>query len=92
MPPQGELVIAKCTVRAAAEDPDYRQSMRCGRHEMLADELPFVAPNPYDVLLAHVSKPIPSIREKAPDAPEGPLTFVERATQKKKRKQGKRGR
>jgi len=40
MPPQGELVIAKCTVHAAAEDPDYRQSVRCGRHEMLADERP----------------------------------------------------
>src|ERR1700752_2261179 len=57
MPPQGELVIAKCTVHAAAEDPDYRQSVRCGRHEMLVDERPArggadAGPMPFEYLLA----------------------------------------
>jgi hypothetical protein len=38
MPAQSEMVLAKCHVTAAAEDPNYRQSVRCGRHEMIADE------------------------------------------------------
>jgi len=37
---QGELVIAKCSVAGAAEDPNYRQAVRCGRHEMIVDERP----------------------------------------------------
>jgi hypothetical protein len=44
MPAQAEMVLAKCNVAAAAaaaaEDPNYRQSLRCGRHEMLSDERP----------------------------------------------------
>jgi putative redox protein len=57
MPPQSELVIAKCTVHAAAEDPDYRQRVRCGRHEMLVDERPArggadAGPMPFEYLLA----------------------------------------
>ncbi len=57
MASQGELVIAKCTVHAAAEDRDYRQSVRCGRHEMLADERPArggadAGPMPFEYLLA----------------------------------------
>jgi putative redox protein len=57
MAPQGELVIAKCTVHAAAEDPDYRQSVRCGRHEMLVDERQArggadAGPMPFEYLLA----------------------------------------
>jgi putative redox protein len=40
MPAQSEMVLAKCHVTAAAEDPNYRQSVRCGRHEMIADERP----------------------------------------------------
>jgi putative redox protein len=57
MPPQTELVLAKCTATAAAEDPNYRQTLRCGRHEMLADERPArggadAGPMPFEYLLA----------------------------------------
>jgi len=57
MASQGELVIAKCTVHAAADDPDYRQSVRCGRHEMVVDERPArggadAGPMPFEYLLA----------------------------------------
>lgn len=57
MAAQGELVIAKCTVQAAAEDPDYRQHVHCGRHEMLVDERPArggadAGPMPFEYLLA----------------------------------------
>src|ERR1700682_6510663 len=38
MTSQPKIVIAKCNLVGAAEDPNYRQSVRCGRHEMLADE------------------------------------------------------
>src|SRR5205085_3111239 len=52
-----EIVIAKCSVHAAAGDPNYRQSVRCGRHEMLADERPVrggadAGPMPFEYLLA----------------------------------------
>ena len=55
--PQTEMVIAKCNVVGAAEDPNYRQSVRCGRHEMLADERPVrggadAGPMPFEYLLA----------------------------------------
>ncbi|HEY3074202.1 MAG TPA: OsmC family protein [Burkholderiales bacterium] len=55
--PQTERVIAKCNVVGAAEDPNYRQSLRCGRHEMLADERPArggadAGPMPFEYLLA----------------------------------------
>src|SRR5262249_50927863 len=33
-----ETVIARCSVHAAAEDPNYAQQVRCGRHEFLVDE------------------------------------------------------
>src|SRR6267142_527187 len=54
---QGEMVIAKCSVLGAATDPDYRQSVRCGRHEMLVDERPVrggadAGPMPFEYLLA----------------------------------------
>jgi putative redox protein len=44
-------------VVGAAEDPNYRQSLRCGRHEMLADERPArggadAGPMPFEYLLA----------------------------------------
>ncbi len=57
MAAQGELVIAKCMVQAAAEDPDYRQRVHCGRHEMLVDERPArggadAGPMPFEYLLA----------------------------------------
>src|SRR5260370_7997228 len=57
MPPQTEMVLAKCTATAAAEAPNYRQSVRCGRHEMLADERPVrggadAGPMPFEYLLA----------------------------------------
>ena len=52
-----EIVIAKCSVHAAAGDPNYRQQVRCGRHEMLADERPArggadAGPMPFEHLLA----------------------------------------
>ena len=55
--PQTEMVIAKCSVVGAAEDPNYRQSVRCGRHEMLADERPArggadAGPMPFEYLLS----------------------------------------
>ena len=55
--PQTEMVIAKCNVVGAAEDPNYRQSVRCGRHEMLVDERPArggadAGPMPFEYLLA----------------------------------------
>jgi len=55
--PQTEMVIAKCNVVGAAEDPNYRQSVRCGRHEMLADERPArggadAGPMPFEYLLS----------------------------------------
>ncbi|OLC67831.1 MAG: hypothetical protein AUH79_03850 [Betaproteobacteria bacterium 13_1_40CM_4_64_4] len=51
------MVIAKCNVVGAAEDPNYRQSVRCGRHEMLADERPArggadAGPMPFEYLLS----------------------------------------
>lgn len=57
MPLQTEMVLAKCTATAAAEDPNYRQTLRCGRHEMLADERPVrggadAGPMPFEYLLA----------------------------------------
>jgi putative redox protein len=50
-------VIAKCSVVGASEDPDYRQVVRCGRHEMLVDERPArggadAGPMPFEYLLA----------------------------------------
>ena len=55
--PQTEMVIAKCNVVGAAEDPNYRQSVRCGRHEMLADERPVrggadAGPMPFEYMLS----------------------------------------
>ena len=60
MPAQSEMVLAKCTATAAAEDPNYRQCLRCGRHEMLADERPVrggadAGPMPFEYLLAGLS-------------------------------------
>ena len=38
MPLPPEVLIARCDVVSAAADPHYRQTLRCGRHGMLADE------------------------------------------------------
>jgi len=51
-----ELVIAKCTVLGADGNPDYRQVVRCGRHELLCDERPArggadAGPMPFEYLL-----------------------------------------
>jgi putative redox protein len=51
------MVIARCSVVGSSEDPDYRQVLRCGRHEMLADERPArggadAGPMPFEYLLA----------------------------------------
>jgi serine/threonine protein kinase len=51
-------------------------------YEMVADELPFVAENPYDVLIAHLTKPMPDIRAVAPATPPDIVEFIQRATQK----------
>src|SRR5207249_1716028 len=40
------------------------------------------AKNPYDVLLAHVTKPLPPLRQRAASVPEDLVQFVERATRK----------
>ena len=53
---ESETVIAKCNVTGLAEDPNYRQTLRCGRHELLADERPArggadVGPMPFEYLL-----------------------------------------
>ena len=58
--PQTEMILAKCTATAAAEDPNYRQALRCGRHEMLSDERPArggadAGPMPFEYLLAGLS-------------------------------------
>ncbi|HVY60707.1 MAG TPA: protein kinase [Planctomycetota bacterium] len=50
-------------------------------YQMLSGTLPFVASNPYDVLLAHCTKPLPPIRERANVSPDL-VEFIERATQK----------
>ena len=52
-----ELVIARCTASAAGSDPNYRQSLRCGHHSMLADERPArggadAGPMPFEYLLS----------------------------------------
>jgi putative redox protein len=51
------MLIARCQVAGAAEDPDYRQQVRCGRHEMLADERPArggadAGPMPFEYVLS----------------------------------------
>ena len=57
MPTQSEMVLAKCSATAAAQEPNYRQTLRCGRHEMLSDERPArgggdAGPMPFEYLLA----------------------------------------
>ena len=57
MPSEPELVIARCSVVGSSEEPDYRQVLRCGRHEMLADERPArggadAGPMPFEYLLS----------------------------------------
>jgi putative redox protein len=54
---QGEIVIAKCSVLGAAGEPNYRQTVHCGRHEMVADERPArggadAGPMPFEYLLS----------------------------------------
>ncbi len=51
------MLIAKCQVSATREDPNYRQAVRCGRHEMLADERPArgggdAGPMPFEYVLS----------------------------------------
>jgi len=52
-----EVIIARISAMGSAADPDYRQVLRCGRHEMLADERPArggadAGPMPFEYLLA----------------------------------------
>src|SRR5215468_2338580 len=52
-----EVLLGRCTVTAAAEDPAYQQSVRCGRHVLLADERPVhggadAGPTPFEYLLS----------------------------------------
>ena len=50
--------------------------------EMLSGDVPFRAENPYDVLRAHVSEPVPPLRDRTAGVPEDLVQFVERATRK----------
>ena len=50
-------------------------------YQMLTGTLPFLGANPYEILLAHVTKPLPPIRERA-NVPDDLAEFVERATRK----------
>ena len=57
MPSPSEILIAHCDVRSAAGDPNYRQTLRCGRHSMLADERAAhggadAGPTPFEYLLS----------------------------------------
>lgn len=57
MPSASEIVIARCSVVGSSEEPDYRQVLRCGRHEMLCDERPArggadAGPMPFEYLLS----------------------------------------
>ena len=57
MPAQAHVIIAKCSVVGRGEDPAYRQSITCGRHEMIGDEPPKrggqdAGPAPFEYLLA----------------------------------------
>src|SRR5437763_16334700 len=56
MSSEPETIIARCNVVASAEDADYRQVLRCGPHELLADERPVrggadAGPMPFEYLL-----------------------------------------
>src|SRR2546428_3211753 len=50
--------------------------------EMLSGDVPFRAENAYDLLVAHVTKPLPSLRERSAGVPDDLVQFVERATRK----------
>src|SRR6266850_5085443 len=55
-----EVIIARISAMGSAADPDYRQVLRCGRHEMLSDERPArggadAGPMPFEYLLAGLS-------------------------------------
>src|SRR5207237_6525708 len=52
-----QMIIAKCSVIGAADAPNYRQTVRCGKHEMVVDERPVrggadAGPMPFEYLLA----------------------------------------
>ena len=52
-----EMLIARCSVAATPADPNYRQTLRCGRHALLADERAArggadAGPMPFEYLLA----------------------------------------
>ncbi len=51
------MIIAKCSITGAADAPNYRQEVRCGKHELIADEHAVLGgkdagPSPFDYLLA----------------------------------------
>jgi putative redox protein len=57
MPAVTEAIIARCRVSAAAADPNYRQTVECGRHTTLADERAEhggadAGPTPFEYLLS----------------------------------------
>jgi putative redox protein len=52
-----EILVARCSVVGTAADPNYRQTLRCGRHSLLADERAThggadAGPMPFEYLLA----------------------------------------
>jgi polar amino acid transport system substrate-binding protein len=50
--------------------------------EMLTGKLPYQGKTPYNVLSAHVNKPIPKIREFRPDLPEAMQAVIDKALAK----------
>jgi putative redox protein len=51
------MIIAKCSVTGAADAPNFRQEVRCGKHAFIADEHAVLGgkdtgPSPFDYLLA----------------------------------------
>jgi Tol biopolymer transport system component len=51
-------------------------------YQMLTGRLPFDAPTPVGMLMAHMTEPVPNIRESQPDLPEGVQAVIERALAK----------
>jgi serine/threonine-protein kinase len=51
-------------------------------YQMLTGRVPYDAPTPMGVLLAHVAKPVPDARVLRPDLPDGVQAVIERAMAK----------
>jgi Tol biopolymer transport system component len=51
-------------------------------YQVLTGRLPFEAPTPVGMLMAHMTEPVPDIRVSQPDLPEGVQAVIERALAK----------